>query len=94
MDHIMTHAEQLSDAETSGQTAAFWYSFLEMMGVFFAFVRAIKIGNWELHLESTQKMLPWFFAYDRQNYSRFLTYYWGEMKNLPETHPNVHREFM
>ncbi|XP_071822275.1 uncharacterized protein [Apostichopus japonicus] len=35
-------------------------------------------------------MLPWFFACDRVHYSRYLPVYWLEMKNLPESHPDVH----
>lgn len=77
-----------------GPTSAFWFSFLKMMGILFAFTRSIKLGNWELHLEATRKMIPWFFAYDRPNYSRYLTYYWAEMTKLPTTHPNIYREFM
>ena len=94
LDLITKHELELSDASVYGPTATFWYSFLDMMNIFFAFIRSVKIGNWELHLEATQRMLPWFFAYDRPNYSRFLTFYWAEMKSLPTTHPAVHQEFM
>ena len=39
-------------------------------------------------------MLPWMFAYDHQNYSRFLTYYWSQMTRLPTTHTNIFNEFL
>jgi hypothetical protein len=39
-------------------------------------------------------MLPWFFAYDRVNYSRYLSLYWCEMMALPESHPAVHEAFV
>ena len=91
---IKEHESDLSDISISGPTAVFWFSFLKMMNIFFAFIRSVKIGNWELHLDAAYQMLPWFFAYDRPNYSRFLTFYWAEMKKLPETHPDVQREFM
>ena len=80
--------------EERGPTSAFWFSFLEMMNVLFAYTRATKLGNWDLHLETTLKMIPWFFAYDRQNYSRYASYYWAEMVQLHKTHPNIHKEFM
>ncbi len=92
VDLIRHHTKVLKDE--LGPTAAFWLSFLEMMDILFAFTRSVKLGNWELHLEATRRMIPWFFAYDRPNYSRFLTYYWMEMIQLPTTHPNIHQEFL
>ncbi|XP_046556095.1 uncharacterized protein LOC124265368 isoform X1 [Haliotis rubra] len=35
-------------------------------------------------------MIPWFFAYGRINYSRYLPCYYMEMKALQNTHPFVH----
>ena len=32
-------------------------------------------------------MIPWFFATDRINYSRYALCYWLEMSLLPKTHP-------
>ena len=32
-------------------------------------------------------MLPWIFAYVRNNYARYLTVYWCEMTLLPQIHP-------
>ncbi|XP_066920335.1 uncharacterized protein [Clytia hemisphaerica] len=76
-----------------GPTSTFWYSFIEMMDILFNFQRSIKLGDWNLHLETTKKMIPWFFAYDRPNYSRFFTYYWSDMVQLPTSHPNIYEEF-
>ena len=85
--------ETLRSVNISGATTVLWFSFMEMMNVLFAFLRSVKIGNWELHLQATRDMLPWFFGYDHQNYSRYLTYYWVQMSKLPETHPSIHNEF-
>ncbi|XP_070581399.1 uncharacterized protein [Ptychodera flava] len=38
-------------------------------------------------------MLPWYFAYGRVNYSRYLSVYLQEMSALPQTHPNVYEKF-
>ena len=83
----------LRDVSISGPTAVFWLSLLEMLNILFAFLRSIKKGNWELQLEATHDMLPWFFAYDRPNYSRYLTYYWVQMMKLPQVHPQIYEEF-
>lgn len=52
----------------------------------FVFFRAIREGNWELHLFTVPLMLTWHFARDRVNYSRYGTAYWFEMTKLQETH--------
>ncbi|XP_047132181.1 uncharacterized protein LOC124811086 [Hydra vulgaris] len=88
------HSNVLKDIKISGPTSAFWFSFIEMLNIFFALLRSTKVGNWNLHLEATRQMIPWFFAYDHPNYSRYLTFYWTEMTQLPKTHPSVYQQFM
>ena len=39
-------------------------------------------------------MLPWMHVYDRQNYSRHLTYNLCTQQNLEKTHPNIYKEFL
>ena len=58
-----------------------------MIGMLLSFIRATRTTNWSLHLSSVRRMLPWFFAYDRINYARYLTVYWLEMMSLERTHP-------
>ena len=57
-------------------------------------MRATREGNWELHLHAIRNMIPWCFAYDKTNYARYLSPYFAQMKNLPETNPSVHEAFM
>ena len=68
-----THSEtihEIQDFEMSllngqfGPTASFWASFLQMVQTLFDFMRSIKLGNWKLHMQSTEEMLAWMFAYD------------------------------
>lgn len=87
------YERHLADETGAGPMESFWQSFLQMMNILFAFIRSVRTGDWQLHMDSTQRMLPWMFAYDRPNYSRFLTYYWAEMQNLPANHPAIYEEF-
>ena len=41
-------------------------------------------------MNALDEMLPWFFAYDRTNYARYLPFYMEEMKALPQSQPFVH----
>ena len=65
-----------------------------MMDILFSFQRSLKLGDWLAHIESTKQMLSYFFAYDHQNYARYLTYYWAEMTTLSQTHPDVYQQFL
>ena len=92
VDEIHTYEDSILNGSL-GPTASVWSSFLQIVQILLDFARSIKTGNWDLHLQSTENMLPWMFSYDRPNYACFLTYYLVTMKKLPETHPAIHQEF-
>jgi hypothetical protein len=72
-------------------TFELWSSFLDM-SLLLVFVRATRESDWSVHVAVLRLMMPWYFAYDRTNYSRYLPAYWMEMVNLPESHPSVYHE--
>ena len=43
------------------------------------FIRATRIIDWDLHLLPFRSMIPWYFACDKVNYSRYGSAYWLEM---------------
>ena len=55
---------------SGGPNRRFWMDYLEMVGLLLRFIRAQRTGDWRLHLDSFEEMLPWFFIYDHQNYAR------------------------
>lgn len=75
--------------EDGGPMKAFWNSYLYMVSLMMSLIRATREGNWHLHLECIKQMLPWFFAYDHVNYSRYLSTYLIHMTMLPNTHPEA-----
>ena len=74
--------------------AAFWVSYIDIAEILLDLVRASREGDWLLHLSAIQRQIPWCFAYDKQNYARYLPVYYNEMTQLPESHPEVHDHFM
>ena len=66
---------------------SFWSSFIEMVQLLLLFLCGTRANDWDLHLSAIRSMLPWFFAYDRVNYQRYLSAYWLEMNLLDFTHP-------
>ena len=73
----------------NGKLSEFWISYLDMTEILLGLLHASREGNWELHLSSIRKMLPWCFAYDKINYARYLSSYLLEMSHLEEDHPDV-----
>ncbi|XP_070537990.1 uncharacterized protein [Ptychodera flava] len=88
-DHVkMLQAKykaHLEERSRSNANYAFWNSYLEMVQVLLLFIRATREGGWELHLSVLRDMLPWYFAYGRVNYSRYLPVYLQEMSALKVT---------
>ena len=58
------------------------------------FQRAVRTGDWKLHLTSLEMFTKYFFAYDRLHYARIIPLYLAEMKMLKESDPEMHREFV
>ena len=63
---------------------------MEMM----LFVRAVRTGDWQLHLTLLQLFTKYFFAHDRLNYARMIPLYLAEMQKLPKSDPEIYQEFL
>ena len=50
----------------------FWNVYIDTVLLLLRFIRAEREGSWELHLNAVTEMLPYFFAMDRINYSRYV----------------------
>ena len=87
---IITYKDNLAERST---LVKFWISFIEMTEVLLNLIHATRSRNWDLYIETVRSTLPWFFAYDRQNYSRYLTAYYCDLAFLNISHPEIYREF-
>ena len=76
-----------------GNLAKFWLSFLEMCELLLNIIFATRSGHWPLYVVSLRQALPWFFAYDRPNYARYLTAHYRELAHLENDFPDIYREF-
>ena len=65
--------------------SSFWQSYIEMIQIFFDYLRSIRLGDWDLSQKPSGLMLPWFHVYDRQNYARYFAYCWASRHQLPIT---------
>ena len=73
--------------------AAFWDSYLRMVQTLRDFVKSIKVGDWDLHMHSSEEMIHWYHAYDHYNYARHFSYYWASQQALDVQHPNIFSSF-
>ena len=90
VEDLLTRFKQ----ETSSKLFKFWDEYIEMILLLLQFIRAEREGDWELHLKVTTKTIPYFFAMDRLNYSRWLPGYIMDMRNLQEKALDVYNEFL
>ena len=56
-------------------------------------VRAIREANFALYIETLTDIVPWMFALDHINYSRWLPVHIRDMCELPVKHTNVFQQF-
>lgn len=54
--------ETLNDVKTLSNTTKLWINLLEAIDLIIMFIYAERSGNWDLHLRTTIKMLPYFHA--------------------------------
>ena len=76
-----------------GPTIQFWQSFLDMSQVLLDYIKSFRIGDWQLHLCSMEKMLSWFHVDDQINYARHFTHCFASFQKLDETHPSILDQF-
>ena len=46
----------------SSRTSALWIQYMDMVDILRKYIRAERIGSWELHLQAAQDMLPYLAA--------------------------------
>ena len=86
VEKIFAYEDSLSNGSL-GPTASVWSTFLQMVQILLNFARSIKLGDWKLHLQSTETMDVWVRSSKRHSLPNLLP---GNYEKLPETHPAIH----
>ncbi|CAB4007601.1 Hypothetical predicted protein [Paramuricea clavata] len=87
--------EHVADIRQNGSDLAkFWITYLQLCELLLDLINATRTGNWELYLFCIEAVIPWTFAYDRQNYARYLIPYLNDMRALPTVMPEVYDAFL
>jgi hypothetical protein len=95
---MQTYSTELLDykdkIQQKSSLARFCISFLDMVEILLNLVYSTRARNWYLYVETIRSTQPWFFAYDRVNYSRYLTAHFMDLLSLEEKYPEVYLEFV
>ena len=94
--HILQRFDEYLDflRKENGDLSAFWVSYIDAIEIVLGLIRASREGNWLLHLAMIRETIPWCFAYDRQNYARYLPVYYRDMSRLAIDHPQMYDYFL
>ena len=72
----------------------FVLSYIKQYESILLYVRATRENNFTLHLESTERLIKYFFAHDHLNYARMLPQYLSCMKYTEKNHPTIWQELV
>lgn len=81
----------LNNLERAGLTAKLWVQHYRMTALVKKFIQAERMGEWELHLETISKMLPFFHSAGHFFYAKSARLYLQDMSNLQ--HRIISEEF-
>ena len=93
--NLAQNFDQFRDhACTNNETFKYWDTFICLKQQVENLVRVDRDGNWILHLQAIQALLPIFAAFDSTNYLRWCSLYLEDMYKLPDTTPGVYQAFI
>ena len=72
-----------------GKTAQFWLIYLDLMKNQHMAHTAVQENNFDMRLYAWEKFLPFYFALNKHNYSRYGCYYLERMKNIDTVYPGL-----
>ena len=75
-----------------GSMLMFWQSYLDRVQSLLDVVKSIRLPDWSLHLQSTERMLVWIHAYDRIIYARHFGYYWCSQQKFQDKFPTIYQQ--
>ncbi|KAE8745769.1 hypothetical protein FOCC_FOCC007485 [Frankliniella occidentalis] len=70
------------EAAAQSNTARLWWQHFKLVGLVRRYVRAERVGDWELHLECVREMLPYFHAAGHIHYAKAAHLYVQQMEEL------------
>ena len=83
----------LEEMRKRGRTSALWVMYIEMVMIVFAFIRAERTSNFELHLQVARSMLPYFVSAWHHQYAKVTRLYLQLFDTWQELYPDLVKKF-
>jgi len=90
---ILERMSEFDAAQCQNPMFVVMRQYMRMVMEMLAFIRAVRTGDWGLHLAALEMFTAYFFAHDRYNYARMIPLYLAEMASLSESDPEIYEEF-
>jgi hypothetical protein len=84
---------ELNSLTRNGPTTSLWIQYFHMISLTKEFIEAERSGNWESHLCSVQKMVPFFHASGHLQYAKCAHLYHQDMRTIPTAYLYHAQEF-
>lgn len=85
--------KHIESTKKTSRTSALLVQYMDMQDILRKYVSAECTGNWPLHLQAIQDMLPYLAASGHNLYTKSARVYLQQMQNLHTTHPGVQQRF-
>ena len=82
LQQLFNKVSTLKDIQQSSRTGKLWLQFTEFVSIVQMFIRAERIGDWNLQLKATQDMLSFFAAAGHNNYAKCCRLYLQDCNDL------------
>ena len=98
-DYCMTTEAPLSFTAWCSEKATqhpqfyYWSIVMELELLMNMFIRSQREGNFNLYVDTLNKLAPWFFALDHVHYAHWLPVHIRDMVALKTMHPSIYSEF-
>ena len=92
--NILEKISTFEAANTNNPMVKVMRHYMRIVMEMLAFIRAVRTGDWSLHLITLDMFTKYFFAHERINYARMIPVYLSEMSSLNEADPEIYEEFI
>ena len=83
--------EEISKVSVNAQ---YWFTVIELQTLLFTFIKSLRTSDFSLFLSCLRDILPWFFALDHTQYSRWMSVFLQDLLQISQQNPELQQEFM
>ena len=94
IETVKKRINEVKSTVMKSRTGKLWLQYMEMIDILRTFIKAERTGEWELHLQCVEAMLPYFAASGHNLYTKSARIYVQEMKRLKEEESAVYTAFV